>query len=194
MKAAERRRLEWLLGRIAAKDVVREFMQRRWHITLHPADVEILPDAAGRPVVDGAWTSSVPRVPLISISHVDGNAIAVLTDADGASGVGVDLERHGRMKPGMENVSFTASERAMLAGFEGDERQSWALRFWCAKEAFAKATNGEAGPFAPTLAIERIDQEIGTVLVRYTRPDAGSVTLSASTARDGDWIVATCIR
>jgi hypothetical protein len=32
------------------------------------------------------------------------------------------------------------------------------------------------------------------VLVRYTAPDAASVTLTASTERDGDWIVATCIR
>jgi phosphopantetheinyl transferase len=194
MKAVERRRLEWLLGRIAAKDVVREFMQRRWRLNLHPADVEILPDAAGRPTVTGAWVNQVPRLPLISISHVEGTAIAVLTDGDGSSGVGVDLERLGRMKPGMEDVSLTAPERAMLDGFEGDARQTWALRLWCAKEACAKATGGEVGPISSALAIERIDQEIGTVLVRYTAPDAASVTLTASTERDGDWIVATCIR
>ena len=194
MKTSERRRLEWLLGRIAAKDAVRDLLQRRGWLTLHPADVEILPDAAGRPMVAGAWTSQVPRVPLISISHVEGAAIAVVTDGEGIAGVGVDLERHGRMKPGMEAVSFSEPERAMLAAFEGEERQTWALRLWCAKEASAKATGGQAGPISSALAIERIDQKAGTVLVRYTPPGAGSVTLSASTARDGDWIVATCVR
>ena len=74
LKAPERRRLEWLLGRIAAKDAVRAVSsQRRFHLTLHPADVEILPDRVGPPGrhrrMDGAGR---PRVPLVSISHVDG--------------------------------------------------------------------------------------------------------------------------
>jgi phosphopantetheinyl transferase len=94
----------------------------------------------------------------------------------------------------MEDVSFTAREREMLAAFEGEERQAWALRLWCAKEASAKATGGEVGPISDAIAIERIEQELGTVIVRYTSPGAGSVTLSAATARDGEWIVATCIR
>jgi acyl transferase domain-containing protein/phosphopantetheinyl transferase len=194
MKAVERRRIEWLVGRIAAKDAVRDFVLRQWGLALHPADVEIVPDATGQPTVTGAWTSQVPRLPLISISHVEGTAIAVVTDSDGISGVGVDLERHGRMKPGMETVSFTARERAMLDGFDGDDWQAWALRLWCAKEAASKATGGEVGSLSAALAIEHIDKESGEVLVRCTSPNGDSETLFASTFRDGDWIIATCIR
>jgi len=194
LNAPERRRLEWLLGRIAAKDAVREYVRRRFHLILHPADVEILPDASGGPVVAGAWTAQVPRVPLVSISHVDGSAVAVLTDSDGISGVGVDLERWGRMKPGMESTAFSAAELELLDGLDGDERQAWTLRLWCAKEASAKATGCVVGPMSSALSVERIHRERGLVVMRYDSADAGGVALSVSTAREGDWIVATCIR
>jgi acyl transferase domain-containing protein/phosphopantetheinyl transferase len=194
LKGPERRRLEWLFGRIAAKDAVRDYLQRRFHMSLHLADVEILPDPSGRPIVGGAWTSMVPRIPLVSISHVDGSAVAVLTDGEGISGVGIDLERCGRMKPGMDDMMFGARERDMLKGLDEDERQAWALRLWCAKEASAKATGGDVGPVSEFLAVERIHRERGTVVMRYVPPGAGSLTLSASTAREGEWIVATCIR
>src|SRR5204863_6750447 len=67
----ERRRLEWLLGRIAAKDAVRDYVSRRFSLSLRPADVEILPDETGRPIVGGLWARGVPRPPLVSISHVE---------------------------------------------------------------------------------------------------------------------------
>ena len=194
LNVPERRRLEWLFGRVAAKDAVREYAQRMFNITLHPADVEILPDAAGRPTVTGGWTAQVPRVPLISISHVDGAAVALLADGEGLVGVGIDLERYGRMKPGMEQVAFNAREREMLDSVDGEERQSWALRLWCAKEALAKATGCDTGPVSSALAVERIHREQGTVVLKYQPPNAGVMTLSASTAREGDWIVATCVR
>jgi phosphopantetheinyl transferase len=133
-------------------------------------------------------------VPLVSISHVDGAAVAVLTDSDGISGVGVDLERWGRMKPGMENMAFNARELELLDGLDADERQAWTLRLWCAKEASAKATGCDVGPMSSALAVERIHRERGLVVMRYDSAEAGGVTLSASTAREGDWIVATCIR
>ena len=194
LKMPERRRLEWLLGRVAAKDAVREFLHRRFQLDLHPADVEILPDASGRPEVTGTWTASVPRVPLISISHVDGEAVALLSDADGISGVGIDLERFGRMKPEMEHVAFRPRELEMLQGLEADERQTWALRLWCAKEASAKAVGGGVGPVSDVLAIDGIDRGAGTVFVRYTPSSAAGTVLSASTVREGEWVVATCIR
>src|SRR4030095_10379221 len=50
LKVPERRRLEWLLGRIAAKDAVRDYLLRRFQLTLSPAEVEILPEQSGRPV------------------------------------------------------------------------------------------------------------------------------------------------
>jgi acyl transferase domain-containing protein/phosphopantetheinyl transferase (holo-ACP synthase) len=194
MNMPERRRLEWLLGRIAAKDAVRDFLQRRFRMAVRPADVEIMPDASGCPQVTGAWTSSIPRVPLVSISHVDGEAVAALTDGDGISGVGIDLERFGRMKSEMERVAFRPPELEMLQDLDGDERQNWTLRLWCAKEAAAKAVAVAVGPVSEALAIKGIDRDAGTVVVGYTSPAGGDTNLSVSTFRDGEWIVATCVR
>jgi malonyl CoA-acyl carrier protein transacylase/phosphopantetheinyl transferase len=194
LKAPERRRLEWLLGRIAAKDAVRDYLQRRFNLALPPADVEILPEQSGRPMVTGSWAGQVPRVPLVSISHVDGAAVAVLADGEEVSGVGVDLERYGRIKPEMEKVAFSDRERTILDGLDGDDRQAWALRLWCAKEASAKAAGGEVSPVSAALAIDHVHREGGTVVLRYASPSSGAMTLSASTAREGDWIVATCVR
>jgi len=194
LQGPERRRLEWLLGRIAAKDAVRDHVLRRFDLALLPADVEILPDDSGRPIVGGSWISRLPRVPLVSISHVEGTAIAVVSDGETTSGVGVDLERTGRMKAGMETLSFDARERQILEGLEAHERDGWALRLWCAKEASSKATGCRVSPMSPALGVESIQRERGMVVLRCASPDAGTLTLSASTACEGDWIVATCVR
>ena len=88
---------------------------------------------------------------------------------------------------------FTARERQLLRELEGDAPEAWALRFWCAKEASAKATGCATGPVSSALTIEQADAERGTVLLAFDAPSAGRITLSASTARDGDWVVATCV-
>jgi phosphopantetheinyl transferase len=93
----------------------------------------------------------------------------------------------------MEALAFTPREREMLESFEGDERQAWSLRLWCAKEAAAKATGCAFGPVSPAFAVEHIHAEHGTVWTRYTPPGGHGVTLSASTEQDGDWVLATCI-
>jgi acyl transferase domain-containing protein/phosphopantetheinyl transferase len=187
-----RRRLEWLLGRIAAKDAVRVYMARQHGLTLCPADVELLPDAHGRPTVGGAWAGRFPRVPRVSISHVHGVAVAVAGEGHHLLGVGVDLERLGRMAGETPSVAFTADELRMLDAVEAQEREAWSLRFWCAKEACAKATGRgfAAGPNAFT--VRAMDREGGLVSVRFAPPERGPRDFVAVTAQDGDWIVATC--
>lgn len=193
MNATPQRRIDWLLGRVAAKDVVRQYVRQRAGVALRPADVEIVPDASGRPTAQGAWTSLVHEVPHISISHVSGVAIALLGSGEDVSGVGIDLERQGRMKPGMEGVMFRPHERGFLNDLIGERREEWSLRLWCAKEASAKATGGAVGPVSDAIAIEEVDREGGVVVVRYRPPRAESVSLPVITVRDGEWIVATCI-
>jgi phosphopantetheinyl transferase len=193
LTVSQQRRLEWLLGRVAAKDAVRHYLRRRFDVAAHPADVEIVPDRTGRPVVSLPWQTPDGRVPHVSISHVEGVAVAVLAEGDGITGLGIDIERCGRIKPGMEEMMFGACEREFLSGLEDEDRETWALRLWCAKEAAAKATGCATGPVSSALTVEHVHQERGSVVMRYTALDIGSVTLAASTARDGDWVVATCV-
>jgi phosphopantetheinyl transferase len=189
---SDRRRLEWLRGRIAAKDAVRAHVARHHGLALLPADVELLPDPHGRPTVQGAWTGGLPRVPHVSISHLHGEAVAVAGEGDDLLGVGVDLERLGRMARETASVAFTADELQMLDTVEAPEREAWSLRFWCAKEACAKATGRGLASGPHSFTVRAMDRQGGLVSVRFAPPERGPRDLVALTAQDGDWIVATC--
>jgi phosphopantetheinyl transferase len=191
-KMPETRRLEWLFGRIAAKDAVREQLRRRHALDVCPADIEILPDANGRPVVH-CRIAGRGRMPIVSISHVAGDAIAIAGDGEALSGIGVDLERRGRMTPDIERVAFSPKEREMLRLLGDTQRQGWSTRLWCAKEAFSKFTACSVGPASPALIVEHVEMDQGTVLLRYTAEDGVSISLPVATAEEGDWVVATCV-
>jgi acyl transferase domain-containing protein/phosphopantetheinyl transferase len=192
LKLPSTRRTEWLLGRIAAKDAVRQYAQQYLGVQLRPADVEVMPDKHGRPVVGGAWTRGGGRPPLISISHIEGVAVALAADGERLAGIGIDLERVGRMRPNTARVAFTDRELQFLDTVDQTDRDAWALRLWCAKEACAKATGRgfEAGLYA--FAICDLDPQRGAVSIRFEAPNETGADLLASTAQDGQWIFATC--
>ena len=62
MRAVEKRRQEWLLGRCAAKDAVRLLVEEYTGVHLAPAEVEIVPDPYGRPA-GGGRLDRAPRHP-----------------------------------------------------------------------------------------------------------------------------------
>jgi 4'-phosphopantetheinyl transferase EntD len=193
------RRLEWLLGRMVAKDALRSFLAERYDLRLPPADVEILPDENGRPVPGGAWTRQVSRLPILSLSHSSGVAVAVVGDGDSATGVGIDLEHAGRLTDGAEDLAFTSAEQALLGAVADGRQESWPLRLWCAKEAVAKALGLGlvGGPRA--LVAERLDPASGAVHLRLSGemslrfPAVDGRPLLAHTARERDVIVATSL-
>ena len=186
------RRIEWLFGRIAAKDAVRDLLRARFGVSVCPADVEILPDADGRPTAQGGWLDLLPRPPHVSISHVEGTAVAIAGDGEHVLGLGVDLERLGRMKPEMAHVAFSARELLLLDGVDVVEREAWLLRLWCAKEACAKAVGKGLLPASSAFAIQQVDLQDGAVSIRFDAPDVTGRDLVATTARDGEWVVAMC--
>jgi malonyl CoA-acyl carrier protein transacylase/phosphopantetheinyl transferase/acyl carrier protein len=199
LKTPEPRRLEWLLGRVVAKGALRLHLKERHGLDLSPADIEILPDAEGRPVPGGAWTRDVPQVPVLSVSHADGVAVAVVGEDDSAMGVGVDLEHARPMREGSEALTFSSAEQSLLASLGDGAQESWPLRLWCAKEAVAKALGLGllGGPRA--LVVERLDSDSGNVQLRLSGemalrlPAVDGRTLIAHTARERDLIVATSL-
>jgi len=194
----EPRRLEWLLGRVVAKDALRSYLEQRYGMILCPADLEILPGEYGRPLPQGAWSRDIARVPLLSLSHVDGVAVALVGDSDTAAGVGVDVEHVGRMREETARLTFTPGEQALLASIPNARREDWPLRLWCAKEAVAKALGRGAVGGPPTLVIEQLAPDTGMVQVRLTgemarRFPGATKPIVASTAREGDLIVAVSL-
>lgn len=189
----ERRPIEWLFGRIAAKDAVRLLWQQRHGERLFPADIEILPDALGRPTVRDR--SGRRELPGVSIAHTAGLATALAAEQAPA---GIDIERVAPRDTGFEEIAFSAGERRLLDGF-GPARDEGIARFWCAREAVAKALGRGQVDGPRTLEVRGVDLTTGTVTVAPGRrlaaecPDLEDVQLQARTTLEDTLIVATIL-
>jgi phosphopantetheinyl transferase len=187
----ERRRIEWLLGRCCAKDAVRLLAQERGQAELLPADVPIFPDENGRPLVTGGSIR-----PAISISHADGVAVAAATFEPGMA-IGVDVQRMDPSRDGFEDAAFSERERELLPEHDSELRRECVLRFWCAKEAAAKALGYGMVGGPGSMVVRRFDTGDGTVSLeaagalakRFPRKEC----LAVDTSRQEDLIVATCL-
>jgi phosphopantetheinyl transferase/acyl carrier protein len=143
MRAVEKRRHEWLLGRAVSKQAVRLLLERNLDSQLSPAEIEIVPDPYGRPLVCIAPSLRAATVmerfqPSLSIAHSQGTAVA-LAVLDPEARVGIDLESLDRRREDFESIAFSPDERRLLAALAPDLQREWALRMWCAKEAVGKA-------------------------------------------------------
>ena len=165
------RRTEWLMGRIALKEVVRQWVLARTGHPLYPADVVIWTDDQGRPFVAGAWVDHLALAPEVSLTHSAGHSLAVAGPPSHA--LGIDLEWPGRLaEPHLVAESFSAAEQASLQAQQPKDREQTVLRFWCAKEAAAKCLgmglNGHTrefsvsmdSPLEPTAAVSFEDTQV----------------------------------
>ncbi len=128
-----------LWGRIAAKEAARRLWADRGGPPVYPADLAIEPDPHGRPRLRSLLEPARTDLPAISIAHTEGVALA-LAALDPNERVGIDVERVVERSPGFEELAFSEEERGLLARMEGPARAEWVARFWCAKEAVAKAS------------------------------------------------------
>ncbi|MCB0962319.1 MAG: polyketide synthase dehydratase domain-containing protein [Acidimicrobiales bacterium] len=129
----------WLLGRIAAKDAVRDLRWRRGSIErIFPVEVTVANDAEGRPLVSGPGLGGDDV--RVSIAHVDGVGVAIA--AVGVD-VGIDVERIASRPESFEAAAFGKKERARFEALPDIDRESVRerelTRWWAAKEAAAKA-------------------------------------------------------
>jgi acyl transferase domain-containing protein/phosphopantetheinyl transferase len=199
LKGPERRRTEWLLGRAAAKDTIRLFLKDHYGIKLCPADIEIAQDEHGHPLAQGSWTEELQRVPLVSIAHSDGIAVAIAGDGGRCCGVGIDIERIGRRREGLKSAAFSPEERGLLTSVGESSMEEWTLRLWCAKEAVAKAIG--LGLMGGPLGLQILDLDVHTGLVQVILLEESARELSnlatrpiaAYTAREGELVFASSL-
>jgi len=198
MRAADKRRHEWLLGRCAAKDAVRLLLEKHMGVQLSPADVEILPDAFGRPRAEGAWTKRLGIQPAISISYCQGAAVA-LAALDPGQLVGIDLESLSQHREGFEATAFSPKERHMLDTMRQDLRPEWALRMQCAKEAVAKALGRGLSAGSQAFHITSAQMDTGAVEVELRDgaldqfPNLRGRPMIAYTSREADFVFSATI-
>jgi len=198
MRAVEKRKREWLLGRCAAKDAVRTLLEKHRGVQLSPADIEIVADPYGAPRAEGAWTQRLRIQPVISISHSHGTAVA-LAALDSGQSVGIDLECLSHRREDFETVAFSAEERKLLDAMPVDLRQEWALRMWCAKESVGKALGRGMAAGLHAFCITGVELDTGAVQLELRNgaldqfPHLRGKAMTAYTARETDFVFSTLI-
>lgn len=200
MKGTEKRKAEWLLGRVAAKDAVRRYLMKSGRCigrNLYPADIEIGIDALGKPFIKSVHglDHGTDRLS-VSISHSGGIAFAAAGEEENGTGIGVDIESMRSLGEGFENTAFTAGERTVLSSLGAADTDEWILRFWCAKEAVGKAAGLGMRGSHRSIVINSADQETGVLTAEFNgevEKDGTTCRKKAfqvSTVRDNDFIIA----
>lgn len=151
-RCAPQRRRHWLLGRIAVKDAVRQWLWHQGNGPVFPAEVlvenESGEEAAGRPTVTGLH--GLDLTPLdVSLAHAGELGVALVRPTCG--GVGIDVEEVTGRPASTIEFAFTEHEVTLvhrMRAASGESEERWFTRFWCAKEAVAKAigTGMRGGP------------------------------------------------
>jgi acyl transferase domain-containing protein/phosphopantetheinyl transferase len=135
-------RMEWLMGRIAAKDAVRQWAAETLKLSLAPVDIEIQQTDAGKPF---AVCPLVPcDIPDISLSHSDGHAVAAM--ADPGQSIGIDYQRMARINAKeLQGLGFGREELTHLRGIDPSMLDRAIVTLWSVKEAAAKAAGAGLG-------------------------------------------------
>jgi phosphopantetheine--protein transferase-like protein len=199
LKGPESQRDNWLFGRWVAKDAVRMFLKKHHGVTLSPADIEIATDTHGRPVPQGTWTRDIDTPPALSLTHSDGVAVALVGDCLNDHRIGIDIERIRQHKPGFEKHAFAPEEQSLLTSLDEPTRKEWVTRFWCAKEAVAKALGRGLMGNPQNLVVKKLNTQTGVVSLSLRGKMAKAFTefiharILAYTTREGDYIVASSL-
>jgi phosphopantetheinyl transferase len=146
---------QWLLGRIAVKDAVRQWLWDAGAGPVFPIEIAVTNDASGRPRVAGPFVEA----PEISLAHTGSLAAALVGHSGCQPGVGIDIEQITDRDDRTVAAILTDAERGLLDALCSwvADRPSWVTRFWAAKEAVAKAAGTGLGGRPQRFAVERVD-------------------------------------
>lgn len=195
MTASTSRKIEWLFGRLAAKDAVRSCLHSRYGRKWKATDIRIETDESGKPSPQGEWRSSCGAHMDISITHTVDKIVAAA--APNAS-LGIDIEKTGRgISEEFAAAAFTPLEQEIAA--ESGDGATTLFRFWCAKEALSKAL-GTGLRFGPVdLCARAYDTATGVISMEVTHlwlqpfPHLKGKTIPVQSAIIDDLAVAICI-
>lgn len=136
-----RGRRQWLLGRIAAKDAVRQWLWDHGEGPVFPAEIRLHNDESGRPYVTGLHGRALPALD-VSLAHSGESGVAIVRPHRPGPGPGIDIEEVVERDASTLATALTEDELALLrarSAATGEPEALWFTRFWAAKEAVAKA-------------------------------------------------------
>ena len=153
--AGKPRAIEWLMGRLVAKDAVRAFHARHGADEyLHPASFALEADDSGKPYVAGIEGETIQ----VSLAHKDRYAIAVASTFP----VGIDLEKMEPRQKGFAQMILNEEEKPFLQDLSEKLGEDVALTLlFSAKEAASKAIGTGLRPSPKAFQIVRLaDQRL----------------------------------
>ncbi len=160
------RRVEWLLGRAAAKDAIRQWALERHGLRVGSAEIAVMPGALGKPMIECEALSRIGSVPDVSISHSHGAIIAAVSDP--GAPIGIDLARFADVRSAdLLKKAFLEPEIALLDRQPNGNPTAAVLHFWCAKEAASKAYGEGLGGAPRNWIVEDYRPDTGQVLVKH---------------------------
>lgn len=158
----ERRRREWVAGRLALRSLVRDHH-----------GVELPPV-----LVDGRGGPALPSAILASISHKGEVAAALLGDAalGPRAGVGVDLEDDAPTRGDLAARLLTAAELTQVATLDDAARRHEVRRRFAVKEAIYKAVAPQVRRYVGFAEVELAPAPAAGGITRYeVRTRAGDL-------------------
>lgn len=165
-------RERWLLGRIAAKDSVRAWLQQAAGIAVAAADVTLQTGADGSVRVAGIAGLALAAVPSISIASLDDAALAACVGP--GLGIGIDCRRI-NAAAGDEAALLSAAERQQhVDGLATADRPRAVAALLAAKQAAARSAGrggADAGWQVVDGAVPQSAAPVGAVLVRHDGRD-----------------------
>jgi len=133
----ERRRRDWLAGRLAAKRGLRAACRRRGEAAPAYTTIEIRNDTRGAPRFAIAGRPDLDERLDISIAHCNGTAVAAVVDRVASGTVGVDVEVTKPLSIDLLKRVLRPEEIAHLDSLSNAAPTP--LELWTAKEAAMKA-------------------------------------------------------
>ncbi|MEI7771500.1 MAG: 4'-phosphopantetheinyl transferase superfamily protein [Chloroflexales bacterium] len=143
----EKRRGDWLLGRVAAKRLVQRHMGGLG-LDLSPAAIMILSDRDGAPrVAPWGMAMAIPHIGAelealqISISHTASRSLcAMISGTRPAIALGADIEQIAARGSSFAQAYDTPAELALLDATPAECYDTLSTAIWSAKEALLKVT------------------------------------------------------
>jgi len=151
----EKRRSEWLLGRMTAKTLLTHGLDTYRGVAFPRITITNRVDGSPYVLLDGE-----PQALSISLSHRQGRAVAAVCQDENIR-TGIDLEWIEDRDSSFYEDYFTPEEIRLLSTFPGGERAKWGTLIWSAKESMLKAIGQGLRVDTRSAQVLRIDNIVG---------------------------------
>jgi malonyl CoA-acyl carrier protein transacylase len=169
-----------LWGRIAAKEAARRLWHDEGRGPTYPADLAIVADERGRPVLTWVDDPHDRSLPAIAVAGAEGVAVAIAA-RDSRARLGVAVAS---ISGSPHNDAPSPTERAILSRWAGPARSEWSARFRCAREAAARSIGMRIDDDPTAAEVVQADATSGVLRVRIAATTAKPMPVA--TARRGE--------